>query len=52
MIKMTEKGRYLCMNEPDPDEERIKQFKLDGARVSQSNEKCNWRKMTAQHSSE
>ena len=39
MIKMTEKGRYLYMNEPEPDEERIKQFKLDGARVSQSRNK-------------
>ena len=33
MIKVTEEGTYLCMNEPEPDEEKVKKFKVVGARV-------------------
>jgi hypothetical protein len=31
MIKVTEKGTFLCMNEPEPDEEKVKKFKVVGA---------------------
>ena len=33
IIKVTEEGTYLCMNEPEPDEEKVKKFKVVGARV-------------------
>ena len=32
MIKVAEEGAYLCMNEPEPDEEKVKKFKVVGAR--------------------
>jgi hypothetical protein len=32
MIKVTERGTFLCMNEPEPAEEKVKKFKVVGER--------------------
>ena len=44
IIKVTEMGTYLCMNVPEPAEEKIMSFNVKGERVCQNCEKCNWRK--------
>ena len=43
--KVTEMGPYLCMNDPEPEEEKIMSFNIKGERVCQNSEKCNWRKV-------